>query len=70
MVAPAGTPKAIVDHLHSVVQQALDAREVHEKLNGRGREVRHGDPAQFAALIGKDLRQWAKVVAESSASGE
>lgn len=47
-----------------------DAKEVHEKLDGLGCEVRRGNPAQFAALIRDDLPQWAKVVAASGASVE
>jgi tripartite-type tricarboxylate transporter receptor subunit TctC len=70
IVAPAGTPKAIVEQLHSAVQQVLDAKDVQEKLIALGCEVRRGNPAQFGALIRDDLPKWAKVVAESGASVE
>lgn len=70
IVAPAGTPKAIVEQLHAAVQQVLDAKDVQEKLIALGCEVRRGNPAQFAALIRDDLPKWAQVVAESGASVE
>lgn len=70
IVAPAGTPKAIVEQLHAAVQQVLDAKDVQEKLIALGCEVRKGNPAQFATLIRDDLPKWAKVVAESGASVE
>lgn len=70
VVAPAGTPKAIVDQLHAMLQQVLDAKDVQEKLVALGCEVRKGGPAQFSALIRDDLPKWAKVVAESGATVE
>jgi len=70
IVAPAGTPKAIVEQLHAAVRQVLDAKDVQEKLVALGCDVRRGNPAQFAALIRDDLPKWARVVAESGASVE
>lgn len=70
IVAPAGTPKAIVEQLHAAVQQVLDAKDVQEKLIALGCEVRRGNSTQFAALIRDDLPKWARVVAESGASVE
>lgn len=70
IVAPAGTPKAIVEQLHAAVRQVLDAKDVQEKLVALGCDVRRGNPAQFAALIREDLPKWARVVAESGATVE
>lgn len=70
VVAPAGTPKAIVDQLHAMLQQVLNAKDVQEKLVALGCEVLKGGPAQFAALLRDDLPKWAKVVAESGATVE
>jgi tripartite-type tricarboxylate transporter receptor subunit TctC len=68
LLAPAGTPKAIVAQLHAAVVQALSARDVGDKLAAQGCEVLEGDPAQFAARIRDDLPKWAKIVRESGAS--
>ena len=68
LLAPAGTPKAIVAQLHAAVQQVLDSKDVQEKLAAQGCEILKGTPAQFSALIRDDLPKWAKIVSESGAS--
>lgn len=68
LLAPAGTPKAIVAQLHAAVQQVLDSKDVQEKLAAQGCEILKGNPAQFSALIRDDLPRWAKIVSESGAS--
>jgi tripartite-type tricarboxylate transporter receptor subunit TctC len=68
LLAPAGTPKAIVSELHAAIQEVLDAKDVQDKLAAQGCEVLKGNPAQFSALIRDDLPKWAKIVSESGAS--
>jgi len=68
LLAPAGTPRAIVAQLHAAVQQALDSKDVRDKLAAQGCDILKGDPGQFSALIRDDLPKWAKIVRESGAS--
>ena len=68
LLAPAGTPKAVIERLNIAVQQALDAKELRDKLTAQGCEVLKGSPAQFSALIREDLPRWQKIVKESGAS--
>jgi tripartite-type tricarboxylate transporter receptor subunit TctC len=68
LLAPAGTPKAIVAQLQAEVSRALDDAAVKEKLAAVGCEPFKSTPEQFAALIRDDLPRWAKIVKDSGAT--
>lgn len=68
LLAPAGTPKAIVAQLQAEVAKALDDPAVKEKLAAAGCEPFKSTPEQFAALIRDDLPKWAKIVKDSGAT--
>lgn len=61
-LAPAGTPKAIVDKLNAEINAALKLPDVRSKLEAAGIEIQGGTPQDYAALIKSDLAKWAKVV--------
>ena len=65
VLAPAGTPQAILDRLNAEVAKALAAPEVRESLAGEGGEVLGGTPAQFAAFLKAEQAKWSKVVKDS-----
>lgn len=65
VLAPAGTPKAIVLRLHSEVQKALQTREVRERMSAVGGEVNPGTTEQFAALIRSERLRYEKVVRDA-----
>lgn len=67
LLAPAGTPQAVLDKLHAAAEKAVASKEVQEQLAAQGCEVYFGTPAQFAALIRADLPKWARIVKESGA---
>jgi tripartite-type tricarboxylate transporter receptor subunit TctC len=67
MVAPAGTPPAVVSRLNSEMNKALAKPEVREMLATRGADAVGGTAADFAALIKKEDAKWAKVVKNSGA---
>ncbi len=62
LVAPAATPKAVLDRLNGVVRGALRPADIKEKLLGVGVEVVDATPAQFGELITAELAKWDKVV--------
>ena len=64
-LAPAGTPKAIVDKLNAEINAALKLPDVRAKLEAAGIEVQGGTPQDYAALIKSDLSKWGKVVKEA-----
>lgn len=68
LLAPAGTPKAIVHQLNAEVAKALESKEVQERLAGVGCEPYKTSPDQFVGLIKSDLPRWAAIVKSSGAS--
>ena len=64
-LAPAGTPKAIVDKLNAEINAALKMPDVRAKLEAAGIEIQGGSPQDYAALIKSDLAKWGKVVKEA-----
>ena len=61
MMAPAGTPKAIVNTLQQAVARALKAPDVAEKLAQLGLDGVGSTPEEHAAQIKSDLERWAKI---------
>ena len=68
LVAPAGTPKAIVAQLNTEIANALESKEVQERLAGVGCEPYKTSPDQFTQLLKSDLTRWAGIVKASGAS--
>ncbi|CAG9183027.1 Bug family tripartite tricarboxylate transporter substrate binding protein [Cupriavidus pampae] len=69
-LAPAGTPKDIVNKLNVEINAALKLPEVRAKLEAAGIEVQGGTPQQYAAVIKSDLAKWGKVVKEANIQPE
>ena len=67
MVAPAGTPSAIVAKLNAATLAALRDPEVMERLASQGAILAGGTPGEFAAYIRSETDKWAKVVQASGA---
>ena len=67
VLAPAGTPKEIVDKLHQTLSKALGTPELREKLVSQGADPVGNTPDQFAEHIQKETAKWSKVVKASGA---
>lgn len=65
LMAPAGTSPAIVDKLHRETARILAAPDVRKKLNDLGLDVIGGTPAELAAVIEREIPQWAKVIKQA-----
>ena len=65
IMAPAGTPAAIVAKLNADLTKALDSAEVKEIVARQGGELMASTPQQMAAQIRSDREKWGKVVRES-----
>jgi tripartite-type tricarboxylate transporter receptor subunit TctC len=63
MLAPAGTPAAVVAKLNADLNALLREPDVRELLARQGMIPSGGTPERFGALIGKELARWARVVA-------
>ena len=66
LVAPAGTPKPIVEKLASETQRILKLPDVNERLSALGAEPVGDSPAQFAAHITSEIAKWAKVIKDAN----
>ncbi|WGT62505.1 Bug family tripartite tricarboxylate transporter substrate binding protein [Variovorax paradoxus] len=69
-LAPAGTPKAIVEKLNAEINAALKLPDVRTKLQAAGIEIQGGTPQEYAAVIKADLAKWGKVVKEAGIQPE
>jgi tripartite-type tricarboxylate transporter receptor subunit TctC len=70
VIAPAGTPRAIVDKLHASISKALNAADVRERFAALSFEPRTTTPEQFRALLESDLKRWAKIVKDAGIKAE
>lgn len=64
IVAPAGTPAAVIARLNADTQRVLAQPEVRERLEKEGAELIPGSPAQLGALIETDLKAWKKLISD------
>jgi tripartite-type tricarboxylate transporter receptor subunit TctC len=65
LMAPRGTPAAIVAKLHQEVARIIALPAVRGRLEEHGIEVIGSSPAELAAVITSESRFWAKVIKES-----
>ncbi|MBI1991089.1 MAG: hypothetical protein HYS65_15480 [Betaproteobacteria bacterium] len=62
VLAPAATPRAIIDRLYQEVSRALRAPDVKGRLNADGADVVASTPEEFAGYIKSETEKWAKVI--------
>ncbi|TMH25905.1 MAG: tripartite tricarboxylate transporter substrate binding protein [Betaproteobacteria bacterium] len=66
-LAPAGTPRPIVERLNAEIARALRAPDVRERLVTQGgNEIVTGAPEDFAALIRTDLQSYVKLIRDAN----
>lgn len=65
VLAPAGTPKPIIDRLNKAIVATLSAPEMKERYARQGMDATPGTPAEFAKLLREETDKWAKVVREA-----
>jgi tripartite-type tricarboxylate transporter receptor subunit TctC len=70
LLAPAKTPKPVIDRLNKEMVAALTAPEVAESLKSRGIDATPSSPAQFAAFIRAENAKWSQVIKQSGIKGE
>jgi len=69
LLAPARTPKPIVDRLHAETVKIL-AGPVRQRLEVQGFEPIGGTPAEFSATIKSEIVKWAKVIKDANIPAE
>lgn len=65
LMAPAGTPKPIIDQLNAEVQKALLVPAVKTRLEEMGGEVRGSTPDEMKNLVASQTQKWTQVVNEA-----
>ena len=65
VIAPKGTPAAIIARLNEAVNKALNEPDLREKITSQGNEVAGGTPQEFASLIASESEKWGRVVREA-----
>jgi tripartite-type tricarboxylate transporter receptor subunit TctC len=66
LLAPTGTPKNALDKLYGETVKALALPEVRKKFDELGLEPIGNSPAEFSAIIRKEIPEWAKVIKDSA----
>lgn len=62
VVAPAGTPRGVIQRLNTEMAEILATPGVREQLQAQGIEPRTGSPEDFTRLIGSEMNKWAELV--------
>jgi tripartite-type tricarboxylate transporter receptor subunit TctC len=70
LVAPAGTPRPIIDRLNRALQATLTSEEVRNRLAVEGAEPLPSTPEEYAIDIDQEEAQWSKVIKASGAKAE
>lgn len=65
LVAPANTPKPVIDKLNAEVARVLRTPEMKEKMFGLGTEVVANSPEQFAQYLREETAKWSKIVKDA-----
>jgi tripartite-type tricarboxylate transporter receptor subunit TctC len=62
LLAPAGTPTAIIDKLNAAMVAALKMPDIIAKMKLQGLHVLSSTPAELAGLLASEVDHWAKVM--------
>jgi tripartite-type tricarboxylate transporter receptor subunit TctC len=68
VVAPAGTPPAIIKRLHAALRETMASKEVQDTFARFDTRVVSSTPAEFTALIAKERKTWAATIAKFNIS--
>ncbi|MDO8595757.1 MAG: tripartite tricarboxylate transporter substrate-binding protein, partial [Sulfuricaulis sp.] len=68
LLAPRGTPRAVIERLHQEIVKAVQRPEVASRLALDGTEGVASSPKEFAAHLGSEREQWAKVAKAANIS--
>lgn len=65
LMAPAGTPRAIIDQLNAEVQKAITVSTVKSRLEEMGGEVKGSSPEEMKTLVASQTQKWTQVVTQA-----
>jgi tripartite-type tricarboxylate transporter receptor subunit TctC len=70
ILAPAGTPKPVIDRLHREIVKVVRSPEFAQVLTNEGATAGGNTPAEFDAVIRADIKKWAKVIKDAGIRAE
>ena len=70
LIAPAGTPREVIDRINAAVQKVISQPAVRAKFAEIGGQTTGGTPEQFGAYIRDDLAKWTRIVKEANVKVE
>jgi tripartite-type tricarboxylate transporter receptor subunit TctC len=65
LLAPANTPRPIIDKLNKAIQEALKTPEIDKLLKDQGIEPAGNSPEEFATIMHADIEKWIRVCREA-----
>jgi tripartite-type tricarboxylate transporter receptor subunit TctC len=70
LLAPAGTPQAIVDKVAQDVKAVLAMPDVQQQLTAQGAVAHFGTAAEFSTLIAADRKKYARIITENNVTAD
>ena len=70
MMAPAGTPRSVIDFMNAEVNKALKHPDVVTGLANLGLNAEGGPPERFTTLFNTETRRWGKVIKDAGIKAE
>src|SRR5206468_8616644 len=67
LLAPKGTPPAIIDRMHRELMSALATDEAKSHMDAAGIEIVGSTPAEFGSFFRAEKERWARVIRETGA---
>ena len=67
VLAPAGTPRPLINQLNAAIVTALNLPDVRQSMLAQGFDISPGTPEEFGAFIRAEIAKWGKVVKFSGA---
>jgi tripartite-type tricarboxylate transporter receptor subunit TctC len=62
LVAPAGTPKAIVDKINKAMRVAIANADVRKRISADGAEAVASTPEEYTAIVDRDEARWSALI--------
>ncbi|HCW16760.1 MAG TPA: ABC transporter substrate-binding protein, partial [Achromobacter sp.] len=62
LVAPAGTPQAVVDKLYAATRDVVRSPEISDRFKAMGGQAGGNTPAEFSAFIDQERARWKQIV--------
>lgn len=65
LMAPAGTPRPVIDRLNSEILRVVQLSAVKARLNDMGGDARGSTPEEMKTMVASELQRWTQVVADA-----